>query len=117
MTTSRTEVLTEPEKPRTEMVRAIDIVPYQYAIWCTVAGSQPFENEIVSRKWSEDGKRIWFMLESFNFYDADPTECVEVVPFRYEWTTDAERARQQKEHDAFKARWLAGAHFVSRGGR
>ena len=47
--------------------RAIDVTPYQHGIWCSVGGSAPFVNEIVSRQWSEDGTTIVFMLDSFNF--------------------------------------------------
>lgn len=68
-------------KPRFEKVRAIDAKPYRWALWCTVGTcSEPFANTLVTRKWSEDGQRIWFMLDSHNFMDADPDDVLELVP-------------------------------------
>lgn len=68
--------MSEPEQVE---VRAIDIHPYEAAIWCTIADSEPFANTIEHRGWSEDGERIWFMLGSHNFYDAKPDDMVSVV--------------------------------------
>lgn len=49
--------------PATKQVRAIDVRPYQWAIWCTVGrDTRPFANAIESRRWSEDGQTIWFLL-------------------------------------------------------
>lgn len=49
--------------PAMQKVRAIDVRPYQWALWCTVAGiPQPFANEIEHRQWIEDGQSIWFGL-------------------------------------------------------
>lgn len=59
--------------------RAIDVVPYLYGIWCTVADSEPFINTVATRRWSEDGKKIWFMLDSHNFMSAEPEEEIDVV--------------------------------------
>lgn len=67
------------QEPEQIEVRAIDIVPYEHAIWCSVGDSAPFANSIVSRRWSEDGKHIWFMLDSHNFHKAAPDELVRVV--------------------------------------
>ena len=61
-------------------LRAADIVPYRFGIWCTIAGGMPFVNPIVHRSWSDDGEAIWFMLDSHNFYHAKPDEMVKVVP-------------------------------------
>lgn len=61
-------------------LRALDIVPYRFGIWCTVAGSLPFVNPIVHRSWSEDGEYLWFMLDSHNFHKAKPDDMVKVVP-------------------------------------
>lgn len=60
-------------------VRAIDVVPYEHAIWCSVGGGEPFSNTIELRSWSEDGEHIWFMLGTHNFYKAKPDEMVRVV--------------------------------------
>lgn len=62
--------------------RAIDVTPINHAIWCTVGGSDPFNNHIVNRRWSEDGSKIWFMLDSHNFISALPDELMEVVECR-----------------------------------
>ena len=59
--------------------KARDVTPYHHSIWCTVMSGEPFANEICSRKWSENGKQIVFMLESFNFLFADPDEEIEVI--------------------------------------
>lgn len=59
-------------------MRAIDIMPYRTAIWCSVAGGPPFWNEFVAKCWSADGERIWFMLESHNFDSFLPSEEVEI---------------------------------------
>jgi hypothetical protein len=67
--------------PKTERVRAIDVKPYEWGIWCTVGGhSEPFVNAIEGRRWSEDGARIWFTLSTLNFQDAAPDEEMDLVP-------------------------------------
>lgn len=67
--------------PEFRSVRAIDVVPYHWGIWCTVQGDpNPFVNHIVGATWSDDGKHIWWMLESHNFQKAEPDEMVELVP-------------------------------------
>lgn len=71
--------MTEPESPPTVMVRARDIKPYHYALWCRIQDGKPFCNDICGVRWSEDGKKLWFMLESHNFFDSEPDEMVEVV--------------------------------------
>jgi len=66
--------------PQIIKVRALDAIPYHYGVWCTVGDEpKPFVNEIVTRRWSEDGKHIWFMLDSHNFMKADPDEELELV--------------------------------------
>lgn len=62
--------------------RGIDVTPYLHGIYCTIAGGRPFVNEIVHRKWSEDGSRIWMMLESHNFYDCGPEDIIDVVELK-----------------------------------
>jgi len=68
------------DKPKLEKVRAIDVVPYRWALWCTVGGSKPFANDIVHMRWSDDGRRIHFGLDSHNFYSAAPDDELELVP-------------------------------------
>ena len=59
--------------------KPIDVTPYYHGIWCTVAGSEPFVNQIVHRRWSEDGSKIIFMLDTFNFSFENPDEEMQVV--------------------------------------
>ena len=59
-------------------IKARDVRPYKYALWCTVDGRE-IDNEIVVVKWSEDGEKIWMMLETHNFHSALPDEELELV--------------------------------------
>ena len=59
--------------------RAIDVTPYNHAIWCSVGGSEPFANQIVLRQWSENSRQIVVMLDSHNFAFWNPDELVDVV--------------------------------------
>ena len=59
--------------------RALDVVPHYHGIWCSIAGGEPFVNTIVMRKWSDDGSRITFMLDTHNFYTAPWDTDIEVV--------------------------------------
>ena len=59
--------------------RGIDVTPYLHGVWCSIAGGKPFVNEIVNRRWSEDGSKIWVMFESFNFDCFGPDDMVNVV--------------------------------------
>lgn len=71
------ESSTPPEQVE---IRAIDVVPCEAAIWCTVGDSnKPFANPIEHRAWSDDGQHIWFMLGTHNFYKAAPDDMVKVV--------------------------------------
>ena len=67
------------DEPDLVLKRAIDVTPHYHGIWCTVGGGEPFVNEIVSRKWSEDGNDIWFMLDTHNFARHQPHEQIRVV--------------------------------------
>lgn len=68
------------EEPPVVQKRALDVTPLTHGIWCTVGEHPaPFVNAIVSRKWSDDGKFIWFMLDSHNFHRAEPDEMIHVV--------------------------------------
>lgn len=65
---------------KTIAIRAIEIQPYKHAILCTI-GDDPrvIANDFVTKRWSEDGKRISFMLDTHNFDSFEPDELVEVV--------------------------------------
>jgi hypothetical protein len=67
--------------PEVESVRARDVQPYVWGIWCEVEGiKEPFVNTIMSVKWSDDGERIFFGLETHNFDSRKPEEEIELVP-------------------------------------
>ena len=68
--------MTEPEFVK---IIARDVVPYRYGVWSSVAGDEPFANQIVHMKWSEDGEHLWFGLESHNTVKARPDEVLELV--------------------------------------
>lgn len=65
-----------------QAIRARDVIPHEWSLWCSVGDSEPFENEICLVKWSEDGLSLWFMLESFNFLNATPDKILELVPHK-----------------------------------
>lgn len=67
------------EEPTQITMKAIDVVPHKYGLWCSVGNGEPYVNPFCHRKWSEDGESIWFMLESHNFYNAKPDEDMKVV--------------------------------------
>lgn len=76
-----TEETAEEEAPTIIQVRAIDVKPNHYGIWCSIAGRKPFINPIVLRRWSEDGQQISFMLDSHNFQFCKWDEMMDVVPY------------------------------------
>ena len=66
-------------EPHIIRMRARDVEPYYFGLWCRIDGSEPFINEIVRRTVTDDGKIKW-MMDSFNFDFHDPDELVDVVP-------------------------------------
>ena len=73
--------MTEPKEPETKKVRAIDVRPYEWGVWCTVGDDKrPFVNRIEHRAWSDDGLSIWFGLETHNSKNAEPDEEIDLVP-------------------------------------
>ena len=84
--------MNKPDEPKQVKVRAIDVLPYHWGQWCSIDGGPPFVNDIVSRRWSDDGEHIYFMLDSHNFLKAVPDEELELVPLEpkpAEWLTRA----------------------------
>ncbi len=87
-------------EPKTEKVRALDVKPYRWGIWCSIEGGEPFANEIVGLRWSEDGRYLWFMLESHNFDRFEPEQILDLVPMEVTITPsvldaiDAHHARE-----------------------
>jgi hypothetical protein len=75
--------------PERVTMKAIDVVPHRWAVWCAVEDGEPFANEIVTRSWSEDGEHIWFMLETHNMIKARHNEDLEVVPYEDRYRTEA----------------------------
>lgn len=83
--------------------RAIDVTPYEHAIWCVVVDGEPFANTIVLRRWSDDGTKIWFMLDSHNFLSAAPDEEIDVIEIK-EPFYNAEFQRDELRRDAERMR-------------
>ena len=67
------------EEPTIVQKKAIDVTPYYHGIWCSVDGSDPFVNDIMHRRWSDNGKEIVFGLDSHNFYFSEPEDMMDVV--------------------------------------
>jgi len=61
-------------------VRAQDVVPYFYALWCSVGGSDPFANPICGGTWSADGTKIYLFLDTHNVYCVDAEATLDLVP-------------------------------------
>lgn len=95
--------MTTNASPNFERIRAVDVQPYRWGQWSSVGGSTPFLNQIVSKRWSENGDRIWFMLDSHNFMSAEPDEVLELVPM--------------KPHDGFVDRESVDGFIAKRPGR
>ena len=87
------------DTPEMVKIRAIDVKPYHYFLWCRIGNGEPFANEIVYRKWSDDGKRIVFGLETHNYYFAEPDEMMELIPVKL-GTRSAETMAERDARDA-----------------
>lgn len=68
------------EKPETVMVKAPEVKPYHYGLWCSIEDGKPFVNTFVGAKWSDDGSKVLYMLDTHNFLSVAHDEMVEVVP-------------------------------------
>ena len=66
--------------PEMQKIRARDVVPYHWGVWCSIADGQPFTNAIELVRWSDDGQHLWFLLGTHNFYKAAPDEEIDLVP-------------------------------------
>ena len=68
-------------KPATVQIKARDVKPYHYRLWCSIMDGEPFANEIVGVCRTDDGEHLTFMLDSHNFMcNLDPDEELELVP-------------------------------------
>lgn len=85
--------------PTPVRLKAIDIVPYRYGVWCAVEDGEPFANEVVVRSWAEDGEHIWFMLETHNTLKARADEEIEVVELPPDKYVTPERRAEREERD------------------
>lgn len=82
--------------PHFEKVRAIDVVPYRWALWCSVGEErQPFANQICHVAWSSDGESVVFGLDSHNAFCAAPEDVLELVP-QHGWEPDDVAERHAK---------------------
>lgn len=61
-------------------VKATEVKPFHYGIWCSIEDGKPFVNTIVITRWADDGKYIRYMLDTHNFDRAEPDEILELVP-------------------------------------
>jgi hypothetical protein len=66
--------------PETKPIRAIDVIPYRWGVWCQIENGKPFTNVIEHLSWSDDGQHIWFALGTHNFHKAEPYEMLDLVP-------------------------------------
>lgn len=92
------------DKPTTQMVRAIDVKPHRWAVWSSIGNGEPFTNEIAIRRWSDDGTKIWFMLESHNFLTAAPDEEIELVPLTPKVPADMLAAWDKRDEETMSKR-------------
>lgn len=60
-------------------IKAIDIIPYKHALRCIINDAGPFDNTIIIKRWSSDGSKINFMLDSHNFFSAKPDDLVDFI--------------------------------------
>jgi hypothetical protein len=67
-------------EPTLVSILAKDVKPYHYGVW-SIEGGEPFANCICTIRWSDDGKFLWFGLDSHSFYKAAPFDKIELVDF------------------------------------
>lgn len=100
--------------PNTVTLKARDLKPYHYGVWCSVRDpetgneSKPFCNTIVYIRWNGDGKYLWLGLETHNTIKVAPDEDVEVIPERgthaqtrdryAQWVLPPPRRTQRYDH-------------------
>lgn len=94
-------IAAEEAEPKLEKVRAIDVVPEFWGVWCTIGNGKPHTNAIEAETWGDDGT-IHFLLGSHNFLIEKPDAILELVrlePPRPEWGH-----RKIAAHDEFVRR-------------
>jgi hypothetical protein len=101
-TTTTTPPKAEEEtEPEVRPVLARDVVPYHWALWCSIEDGKPFANTICAVRWTEDRRHLWFMLDSHNFLKAAPDEVLELIP--QESATASIREGCKRDHAALFA--------------
>ena len=48
------------ERPRTDSIFAIDVVPYRWGVYCGKADDKHYVDTIVHMRWSDDGSKVVF---------------------------------------------------------
>jgi len=80
-------------------VKARDVVPGEWALWCCIEGGQPFANEIACVRWNDNGLALLFMLETFNTIpNVDPDSDMELVPYTSPYVSVALQATRRADH-------------------
>lgn len=92
--------------------RGIDITPYFHALPCTFEEAGYAEEEIVIRRWCDDGQHIMLMLDCHVSYKVHADEWVDVVELEpkfkdAQWfieamARDAEKMAQRPTHPGTK---------------
>jgi len=75
--------------------KAIDVTPHNHLLPCYIEDVY-HEVEIALRGWTDDGKRIRFMLETHNFFSAAPDEEVEVIEYEPKYCVPDYQERDAK---------------------
>lgn len=86
------------KEPSFTTVRARDIKPHLWALWCSVEGyAKPFANDIEAIRWSEDKEHLWLLLGTHNAYKVRPDDELHLV----------KRERSTSVSDELWAKWNA----------
>ena len=67
------------EKPRTDSIFAIDVVPYRWGVYCGEAEARPHVDTIVHMRWSDDGSKIVFATADGVTLTASPNALLQLV--------------------------------------
>lgn len=85
-------------------IKACEIQPYKHALWCSVGDcKEPFWNDYVVKRWYENGEKIRFMLDSFNYDEHSPDELVEVGEHEESELSDYRKAQLALPENSIEA--------------
>jgi hypothetical protein len=90
-------------EPPSEQVKAIDVLPFHWALWCSIADGKPFANDIVAVRWTEDDQRLRFMLDTHNFIFALPDEEMTLIRCDVSKMSPTRTHAIQQEHEKLVA--------------